>query len=135
MSAGKVLHHKHLIVRAEVRRPIVDAAACADWLRRLIADLGMNIMIGPEAVYSDMEGNRGVTGFAVITTSHVAIHIWDEVAPALVQLDVYTCGAHDPSVILRHIEEMEPVKVEHCYFDRENGLKELTSGTRLAAVA
>ena len=28
-----------------------------------------------------MEGNRGITGIAVIETSHIAIHVWDEFNP------------------------------------------------------
>ena len=27
--------------------------------------------------YCKMEGNRGITGIAVIETSHIAIHVWD----------------------------------------------------------
>ena len=50
-----------------------------------------------------MPGNRGVTAFAIIETSHIAMHIWDEPNPALVQLDVYTCapGTRTSSTFLR----------------------------------
>ena len=33
-------------------------------------------------------GNKGLTAFAIIETSHIAMHIWDEPV-ALLQLDVY----------------------------------------------
>ena len=32
---------------------------------------------------------------AIIETSHIAMHIWDEPKPALMQFDVYSCGEFD----------------------------------------
>ena len=72
-----------------------------------------------------MEGNKGLTAFAIIETSHIAMHIWDEPNPALVQLDVYTCGPFNPQEVLDVLNVMEPVKVDYKYLDRENNFKEL----------
>ncbi len=55
----------------------------------------MNVLSGPHVAHVDTPGNRGLTGVAIIETSHVAVHIWDEASPALVQLDFYTCGTLD----------------------------------------
>ena len=82
-------------------------------------------MYGPTATYSKKEGNRGVTAFAIIETSHVALHIWDEVDPGLVQLDVYSCSDFEPKKVLDILQELKPTKVEHKYLDREKGFKEL----------
>ena len=85
----------------------------------------MKAMYGPTATYCKMEGNRGVTAFAIIETSHVALHIWDEVDPGLVQLDVYSCSDFEPKKVLDILQELKPTKVEHKYLDREKGFKEL----------
>lgn len=42
----------------------------------------------PVAERCEDEGNEGVTGFVVITTSHASVHIWDT---GLVQIDVFSC--------------------------------------------
>ena len=70
-----------------------------DWLKSLVNDLGMKIMMGPIAGYSPVEGNRGLTAAVVIETSHIVLHVWDEEQPAMMQLDVYTCGELNPDVI------------------------------------
>ena len=86
----------------------------------------MKAMYGPTASYCKMKGNRGVTAFAIIETSHIAMHIWDEVDPALVQLDVYTCGPICAQSVLDIMQELKPIKVEYKYLDREKGFTELT---------
>ena len=83
-------------------------------------------MYGPVASYSKMPGNKGLTAFAIIETSHIAMHIWDETNPALVQLDVYTCGPFEPQSVLDLLQELKPTKVEFKYLDREKGFTELT---------
>jgi S-adenosylmethionine/arginine decarboxylase-like enzyme len=85
----------------------------------------MKPLFGPIARYCWTPGNRGVTGFAIIETSHVAVHIWDEPNPAVVQFDVYTCGEFNPDMILKHLDEMAPVKMEYKWLDREKDLTEI----------
>lgn len=117
-----VLEHKHLIVRAELNNPPYLPHEIKDWMRKLVDKIGMNILMGPYAIYSDMEGNKGLTAVTIIETSHIAMHVWDEVEPALMQLDVYTCSTLDIDDVFAAIEEFEPVKVEYKYIDRENSL-------------
>jgi S-adenosylmethionine/arginine decarboxylase-like enzyme len=38
-------------------------------------------MMGPYVKYSHMVGNRGITGAAIIETSHIVMHVWDEPEP------------------------------------------------------
>jgi S-adenosylmethionine/arginine decarboxylase-like enzyme len=85
--------------------------------------------MGPYAVYSDMVGNQGLTAVTIIETSHIAMHVWDEVEPGLMQLDVYTCSELNIDDVFEAIEEFEPVKVEYKYIDREYGLTLLDNGT------
>jgi len=123
---NKVLVHKHIIIRAEVSEPIINKTKSVKFLRRMIKAIGMKAMYGPVASYSKMPGNKGLTAFAIIETSHIAMHIWDETNPALVQLDVYTCGPFEPQSVLDLLQELKPTKVEFKYLDREKGFTELT---------
>jgi S-adenosylmethionine/arginine decarboxylase-like enzyme len=119
------LEHKHLIVRAEVSNPPTSETLACEWVEQLVDDIGMKIMLGPYAKYLDVQGNRGLTVVTIIETSHIAMHVWDECAPGLLQLDVYTCGSLDPATILASLKQFDPVKIEFKYLDREHGLKEL----------
>ena len=110
--------HKHLIIRAEVNRPLVTEKGLKRWLRNLVKIIDMNIVKGPYAAYVDKEGNRGVTGIVMIETSHIAIHIWDENLPALVQCDVYSCADFTISTVLDQFRQMEPIEINYLFFDR-----------------
>ena len=121
-----LLVHKHLIVRAEVYRPPMDEKFLTSWLNQFIEKIGMKVMMGPYVKYSNMVGNRGITGAAIIETSHIVMHIWDEVSPALMQFDVYSCGEFDPEIICNKIDEDFAVhKIEYKFLDRENNLNEI----------
>lgn len=119
------IFHKHLIIRAEVNNPPKDEELVKDWMRSLISHIGMNLLMGPYAHYLDVEGNRGITSVAIIETSHIAMHIWDESNPSLMQLDVYTCGPLDPYDVVDMIKEFDPVSIQMKYLDREHDLTEI----------
>ena len=119
---GKLLEHKHLIVRAELNNPPNCTTAIEAWMKKLVKQIDMNILMGPYSVYSDMVGNRGLTAVTIIETSHIALHVWDEVEPALAQLDVYTCSTLNIEDVFEAMNEWQPVKVEYKYIDRENQL-------------
>ena len=112
--------HKHLIIRAEVNRPITGEKEIKKWLRKLVKKIDMKIIKGPYSGYVSKEGNRGITAVVMIETSHIAIHIWDEKSPALVQADVYSCASFSMNEVLAEFIEMDVVKIEHMLLDREN---------------
>ena len=121
--------HKHIIVRAEVEKPITTIPEIRVWVTDLVEKLGMQLAqveqgYNPVVAYVEDAGNRGLTAVAVIKTSHIACHIWDELIPALVQLDVYTCSTLDKEKVLEHLEVMKPLKVDYKVFDREYKLDE-----------
>jgi len=131
-----LLVHKHLIVRAEVYRPPMDEKFLTNWLNQFIEKIGMKVMMGPYVKYSNMVGNRGITGAAIIETSHIVMHIWDEVSPALMQFDVYSCGEFNPKTICNKIDEDFAVhKIEYKFLDRENNLSELHTITYTDPIA
>lgn len=119
------LVHKHVIIRAEVLNPPTDETITSNDVRALIESIGMKILMGPYAKYCTMKGNRGLTVATIIETSHVVMHTWDESGPALIQLDVYTCGAFDPNVVFDWLKKYNPTKIDFKYLDRENGLTEI----------
>ena len=97
------MEHKHIIIRAEVNKPPQDIRKVKKWLRKLVKAIGMRPLGRPTAVYVDTENNKGITAVQCIETSHIALHCWDEVSPAIVQLDVYTCGSLDKEIVFPSI--------------------------------
>jgi S-adenosylmethionine/arginine decarboxylase-like enzyme len=121
-----LLEHKHLIVRAEIEHPPKNPEQINDWSCSLIQAIGMKVLMGPYSVYSDMPGNRGLTCVTVIETSHIALHVWDEVQPALMQLDVYSCAAFDPEQIFERVRrDFGAQRIEFKFLDREHSLTEI----------
>jgi S-adenosylmethionine/arginine decarboxylase-like enzyme len=120
-----LLKHKHLLIRAEVKNPPKTEEHIIKWMNNLIAKIDMNILAGPYASKVSKKGNKGISGVAIIDTSHIGIHTWDETDPALIQLDVYSCKEFNKIDVLSCIEEFDPITVDYKYFDRENNFKEL----------
>lgn len=127
---NKLLVHKHLIVRAETISPPMDEEFLQQWLKKFIKTIGMNIMMGPYIKYCNMVGNRGLTGIVIIETSHIAMHIWDEVNPSLMQFDLYSCGNFNPEKICEIINtDFCTTKIEYKFLDREQNLKEINTNS------
>ena len=115
--------HKHLIIRAEANRVPTDEEQLTEWLKDFIDSIDMKILMGPYVKYCNVEGNRGITGIAVIETSHIAIHVWDEPNPALMQIDVYSCAEFNVDEIANKIKsDFDVVKLDYKYLNRETGL-------------
>jgi len=119
------LVHKHVIIRAEVLNPPTDENLVSNSVKTLIEQIGMKILMGPYAKYCDMVGNRGLTVATIIETSHIVMHTWDECNPAIVQLDVYTCGPFDPRTVFDWLAQYGVLKIDYKYIDREYNLTEL----------
>ena len=102
---NSLLVHKHLIIRAEAVKPPMDEEILFNWLRDFIDSINMKVLMGPYIKYHDVPGNRGITGAAIIETSHIVMHVWDECNPALMQFDVYSCGEFDPHQICDKISK------------------------------
>ena len=118
-----MLVHNHLLVKAEVNSPIKEEQIVNQWLIDLVEKINMKIIKGPYTSYISKKGNVGITGIVAIETSHIAIHIWDEKKPALVQFDVYSCANFSTQDVLNHTLLMNPVKVEYLFIDRSDTSK------------
>ena len=123
---NSLLVHKHLIIRAEASKPPTDAEWLKDWMLGFIESIDMKVFMGPYVKYCDMPGNRGITAVAIIETSHIAMHIWDEVSPALLQFDVYSCGELNVENICNKIkQDFDIEKIEYKFLNRETGLQDI----------
>lgn len=120
-----MLPHKHLLVRAEIENTISDISVVNGWLKNIIYLIGMNPLYGPVGKYSEKIGNKGVTSLAIIETSHIVVHIWDETMPGLMQLDVYTCSELDIDIIFKELDFFKPKKIDYKFLDREHDFKEI----------
>ena len=120
--------HKHLIVRADIGwcPQEEDLNKISDWIRSLIKKIDMKLLAGPYTTYVNEKDNKGMTSVAIIETSHIALHIWDEVNPGLMQLDVYSCADFNPSDVFDKVNELfQTIKLEYKFLDREKELVEV----------
>lgn len=86
----------------------------------------MKLLSGTYSTYVNEKGNKGMTSVDIIETSHIALHIWDEVNPGLMQLDVYSCADFNPQDIFNVVNELfKTIKMEYKFLDRENELLEI----------
>ena len=119
------LEHKHLLIRAEVTDCPMrdDLGYVLSWMNNLIDKIDMKLMQGPNITYVDQKGNRGITCMALIETSHIVLHIWDEQSPGLFQLDVYSCKSFDLNIVLNCLQESFNIsKMQYKFLDRKSDL-------------
>lgn len=122
--------HKHAIIRCTVNKPPTDPQYMKKWLHNLIKDIGMKLIEGfgeniIAGYCNSITGNRGLTVVAIIETSHIALHTWDEESPGLLQLDVYTCSELNITTIINSLHEFDLVDLEYKVFDRQYQLTEI----------
>lgn len=132
MEDCKKPFHKHLMLRAYVNNPPRATGVAINWLKDLVADLDMKILQGPFSSYVSQPGNMGLTAVVMIETSHIAFHVWDEQDPALLQLDIYTCGSLDVEKALKDIDKFFDLdSFEFVVYDREHGMHLIQKGNSL----
>ncbi len=113
-----MLEHRHIIIRATVKKPPMDVDKIKVWVRTLVEKINMKPLGETVAVYVNKEGNRGLTCVQCIETSHIAFHSWDEDKPAVIQLDVYTCSTLRKQTVFDALEEFQPIEINYMTFDR-----------------
>lgn len=105
--------HNQLLVNGKALNPMIGEQETIDWMKSLVEQIDMNIIQGPYASYVTKEGNRGVTCVVMIETSHIALHVWDETDPALIQFDLYTCSTLPVDDVLKNLEETFDLEEYH----------------------
>lgn len=117
-----MIQHKHILINALVDSPLQTENEATAFLQSLVESIDMKIIAGPFAKYLDVPGNRGLTAVVMIETSHIAFHIWDEKDPAVLQFDLYTCGALDVDLVLQRVkDQFDVVLLDYRVYDRETG--------------
>lgn len=120
-----MIKHKHLLIRSQINNHISDTDTISNWISNLVETIQMKILHGPVSVYCDKTGNRGVTAFAIIETSHIALHTWDENLPATLQLDVYTCADLEVDLVFNALSIFQPITLDYKFLDREQGFVDI----------
>ena len=116
--------HNQLLLNGYTHKPMMAEEALTEWLSKLVKEIDMKTIIGPYAFYVDKEGNRGITGFVGIETSHIAVHVWDEQEPASVQFDLYTCSTLPTEKVLGILEnDWALFDYKYMVLEREKGFK------------
>jgi S-adenosylmethionine/arginine decarboxylase-like enzyme len=117
------LFHQHVLIKAFVKDPPVKEAHLEKWLAELVSDIKMKIVIQPRAYFVDTKGNEGLTGSVNIETSHIAIHVWSEDKPPMIQMDVYSCTCFENQTVLNKLNEFGLLSYELMHIDRNDGFK------------
>ena len=125
-----MLKHKHLLVHALVKKPIVEKYVAEQWMNDLVSKIGMIKMAGPIVENCELPGNEGISAAVILMTSHSVIHIWPLDEQPSIQLDVYSCSDFSLETIWEHLQIMEPISCEYKFLDRETDFKTLDGGKK-----
>lgn len=124
-----VIQHKHLIINAQIGNAIYDECEADIMLVDLVDFIQMNRLAEPFSKYVKVKGNRGMTAFVPIETSHIAFHIWDEFEPAKLRLDVYTCGILKERQVIQYLDDyFNFISYDWMLLDRETGIDMVSFG-------
>jgi hypothetical protein len=128
-----ILDHKQLIVRAVVKKPCVSEDHACDWLKRLVNEVDMKLILGPFAKYSTTPGNEGIAAICGIATSHASLQVWDKEDPPYLNFDLYSCQKFDIDKVLSLIYEFDPCYYHWKLIDRNNKLDVIDAGKKQVA--
>jgi len=122
-----MIEHKHLLVQARFLARGRIPQYYESWMATLIDDLDMKKLTEPKAVASYVKGNRGITCFCMITTSHIVLHTWEDDHPGLLQLDVYSCKDFKIKKVINRIKDLQVDEhtIQYKFLDREYGFVEV----------
>jgi S-adenosylmethionine/arginine decarboxylase-like enzyme len=97
--------HNQLLINGFSDTPPTDEAFVKQWMEDLVKQIDMKIIQGPYTAYVTKEGNRGLTAVVMIETSHIALHVWDEDQPGMIQFDLYTCSTLPVQSVIDNLKE------------------------------
>jgi len=115
-----IREHRHLIVRAYVNNPPKSEEALAEWCKETIALVGMKVIGGPLVVRGEMKDNEGLTAVAVLDFSHLSVHTWDRVNPALIEFDLFSCKDFNVENVIEKINEFDTLDFSYMFIDRDS---------------
>jgi len=118
------LQHKHLILKGKCN--ILTVEEVKQWIENLVVKLDMELVKGmPVNPSVGYEGGPdcGVSGVAIITTSHIVMHTWNKTLEF--QLDVYSCKDFEPITVKKELDKIGFKITDAKFFDREYNIVEL----------
>jgi S-adenosylmethionine/arginine decarboxylase-like enzyme len=71
----------------------------------VVADLGDN-QPNPIAWYCADPDNQGMTASAILTTSHIVLHVWDKSEVGELHFDLYSCSDYDEQEITQKLSDL-----------------------------
>ncbi len=114
--------HNQLLINGYSDTPPTDEAFIKQWMQDLVEQIDMKIIQGPYTAYVTKEGNRGLTAVVMIETSHIALHVWDEDNPGMIQFDLYTCSTLPVKNVIDNLKTNLGLKdYEYMVIERQNG--------------
>jgi S-adenosylmethionine decarboxylase len=112
------LIHQHFLAKVNTNFFFQTEDEMNNFLRRLVKEVNMDVIIEPRSAFCGQEGNLGLTGQIGLVTSHATVHSWDEFN--FHELDVYSCKHFDTEKLLDFLHlELKADSVEYLCFDRE----------------
>ena len=88
-------------------------------------------MLEPVSAFCTDAGNEGITSTVILTTSHCAMHIWNNVAPdpSIMQFDLYSCAPFEVNEVFSYLRQhFEIDNASFKFLDRETGFNEIDNG-------
>ena len=116
--------HNQLLINGYSDTPPTDEAFIKQWMEDLVKQIDMKIIQGPYTAYVTKEGNRGLTAIVMIETSHIALHVWDEDNPGMIQFDLYTCSTLPVNDVIENLKSNLGLKdYSFMVIEREKGFE------------
>ena len=116
--------HNQLLINGYSDTPPTDEAFIKQWMEDLVKQIDMKIIQGPYTAYVTKEGNRGLTAIVMIETSHIALHVWDEDNPGMIQFDLYTCSTLPVRDVIENLKSNLGLKdYSFMVIEREKGFE------------
>jgi S-adenosylmethionine/arginine decarboxylase-like enzyme len=116
--------HYHLILRVEAEQLPNSNDECNEIISELANAIGMKIVYGPKSVKLNTPGTEGYSAFAVITTSHISLHIWEKTEPPLMQLDIFSCNSFSKRDVTDYLEQKFNIReIKDIFIDRTRAIK------------